>query len=234
MKKLLLLSTVAVAGIAFAGDVETSNSYGVLPIETSQKATMVAVPFVGDGANISIDQMVKAANLSVGDKIFALPSGNNVYQVWELTNSGETLSWTPCVGASVGEGVQFTAPAAAGTTLPRGQAFWLVRGSASTTTFYVMGVGTTETAADTPVSQGWNLVGQSSATGTKKLADIASAVGDKGSVRLNNGTRYLYSGGNWYQVSGNTPTPVTAEVALPVGEGFWIVRQASGNASASL
>ena len=97
-----------------------------------------------------------------------------------------------------------------------------------------MGVGPTSAASATTVSQGWNLVGQSSANGTKTLADIATAVGAKGSVRLNNGTRYTYTGSKWYSVSGNVPTEVASSTALPVGEGFWIVRQASGSAEASL
>ena len=236
MKKLILLSTVVAAGVVLAGDVETSNSYGVLPVTTSQKATMVAVPFVGDGANISINQMVKAANLNTGDKIFALPSGNNVYQVWELNNIGGSLSWTPCVGVSVGEGTQFTAPSAAGTTIARGQAFWLVRGSATATTFYVMGIGDTTAADPTTLSTGWNLVGLSSATTSKTLADLSSAFDSakKWSIRLDDGTQYNHGkDGCWYSVVNNSANKLSpangSGVTLPVGKGFWIIAPESGS-----
>lgn len=235
MKKAFLLSAVAIAGSVLATDVETANSYGVLPVTTSGTATMVAVPFVGDGANISIDQMVKATNLSAGDMIYALPTGSdNAYKVWQL-NSGRT-AWEPVVGVKVGTGTQFTPTSASQTTIARGQAFWLVRNSSSSTTFYVMGVGPTDVAGATTVSNGWNLVGQSSATGAKTLADIATAVGAKGSVRLNNGTRYTYTGSKWYSVSGNVPTEVLdpESTPLPVGEGFWIVRKAEGSENVSL
>ena len=178
MKKAFLLSAVAIAGSVLATDVETSNSYGVLPVTTAGTATMVAVPFLGDGADISIDQMVKAQNLQANDMIYALPTGSgNAYKVWKL-NSGRT-AWEPVVGVEVGTGTQFTPTAASQTTIARGQAFWLVRNSSSSTTFYVMGVGPTSAASATTVSQGWNLVGQSSANGTKTLADIATAVGYK-------------------------------------------------------
>lgn len=234
MKKAFLLSAVAIAGSVLATDVETSNSYGVLPVTSSATEMMVAVPFVGDGADISIDQMVKATNLSAGDMIYALPTGSgSAYKVWKLNN--DRTAWEAVTGVEVGKGTTFKPTAASQTTIARGQAFWLVRNSGSGEfTFYVMGVGTTAAAAATRVSQGWNLVGQSSATGTKTLANIADAVGNKGSVRLNDGTRYTYSGGTWYSVSNNVPTAVDSSRRLPVGEGFWIVRKAEGSEDVSL
>ena len=235
MKKLILLSTVVAAGVVLAGDVETSNSYGVLPVTTSQKATMVAVPFVGDGDNISIAQMVKAQGLSVGDMIYALPTtGGSSYSAWVL--NAVKSAWVSAVSADVGSGVSITAPASETATIARGQAFWLVRGSATETTFYVMGIGDTTAAADTTITGSengtWNLVGQSSATGTKTLDDIASVVGTKGSVRLNNGDRYLYTGSAWKRLAKdapNNPVDVDSNTRLPVGEGFWIVSKRSGS-----
>ena len=238
MKKTLVLSAVAIAGVAFAGDVSTSNSYGVLPITSSSKATMVAVPFVGDGANISIDQMVKAANLTAGDMIYALPTGSgSAYKVWELNST--CTAWEPVTNVEVGDGsTVFTPTEAAATTIARGQAFWLVRKNnpSSSFTFYVMGVGDTSAAAATAITGSaagtWNLVGQSSATGSKTLADIVGVVGTKGYVRLNNGNRYLYTGSAWKLIrkaTPNTPEDVASDTALPVGEGFWIVSKSSGS-----
>ena len=236
MKKLLLVSAVALTGSVMATTFESADSIGIYPVNGTSKETIVAVPFVGSSGDIQINQLVKADGLTAGDMIYALPTASgNSYSAWKLNNS--KTAWEAITTAEVGSGVSLTAPSSENAALARGQAFWLVRAADNpgNFTFYVMGVGPSSAAGTTAITGGkWNLVGQSSATGTKTLNDIVDAVGNKGSVRLNDGTRYTYSNSKWYSVSGNVPTEVSSSTTLPVGEGFWIVSKASGTVNVAL
>ena len=126
MKKLLSVSIAALAFAAVAEDpVYSPIQVGVEEIatSTSQKNYIIPVPYstIGSDTAVSVHDLVKAANLPAGTKLYHY--NGTSYQVWEV--SGGT--WTP---PSV-----VTTPAIAGTsvtagssdvTIAVGSAVWVV------------------------------------------------------------------------------------------------------------
>lgn len=108
--RLMLASIVAVtASLSFAESAEeedaaaSTNLVGVLKLkkpttEANAKKMLVSVPWTAFGSSISnsLDQLVKTANLSVGDTVNVYNVGTMEYESWKLVNSsGETgeMQW---------------------------------------------------------------------------------------------------------------------------------------------
>lgn len=98
MKK--LLSTLAIAAASTALAVESSNTFGILRVDSSAAQTIVSVPWEGAGATgddagkIMVKDIVKTANLTKetaagehdGDMLYLYSEGT--YSAWYLNYSG--------------------------------------------------------------------------------------------------------------------------------------------------
>lgn len=231
MKKLL---SVSIAALAFAAVADYSPiTVGVTEIATSTTQTdyIIPVPYqtIGSTTAVSVHDLVKAANLPTGTKLYHY--NGTSYQVWEV--SGGT--WTP---PSV-----VTTPAIAGTSLTAGSsdvtiavgsALWVVFADAPASSQKIYVYGSPVATKTTTISETGKTYLLSNPTDTEisnlaaKLAGIA-AKGDKILPIGGDFTGYYaYTGSAWKKVIG---TEVT-EASLPTlgaYAGFWYVKKAAGS-----
>lgn len=152
MTKLLTIAAIAAASTALA--VESSNTFGILRVDSTAAQTIVSVPWVAaGGGNINVADIVKTANLNNGDKLYYYNTGTTNYRVWELTNG----AWQEAVPA--GES------ATQNPVLARGNAIILERfapqdGSIANC-FYLYGQYTTDASSTTCVANGYTLLAPS-------------------------------------------------------------------------
>lgn len=95
MKKLLTIAAIAAASTALA--VESSNTFGILRVDSSAAQTIVSIPWesAGGGA-IKVKDVVKTANLTpasgeyIGDQLYYYDTTAETptYKMWRLTSTG--------------------------------------------------------------------------------------------------------------------------------------------------
>lgn len=227
MKKLL---SIAVAGLATSVLAATSTTIGVTEISTTNKSTIVAVPFTSlvDGGNISAKDLVKTVGLPANTMMFTYVGGT--FSMYLLTDG----AWVAANTASTLDGVSYGVPAE-NLKLVDGSALWIVLPSAPAPDvpqkIYIYGQWkeiTSQTAA-----VGANLLANPLQTvGTITITspvtnDILVVANDSG-----NPDRYTYSYKKSTQAYGWVKG-ATFGVSLPTfapGCGFWYLR-AGGTAA---
>jgi hypothetical protein len=232
MKKLLSIAMASLAVAAFADPPANTASptIGVTAITTTNKNTIVAVPFTSlDGSgDISVKDLVSTDGLSLGDWLYVF--ANNTYTAWTLTTDG----WTPAASASTSGNIITAGAADANQKVAAPGAIWLVFKDAPTSdspkTFYIYGKYDTPSMEQTIVA-GNNLV----ANPTQSSASFSFKTGStpvKGDVIIiphdNIPERYTYTNTRkapnvygWYKNNVSTDLPT-----IPAGLGFWYVRAA--------
>lgn len=250
MKK--LLSTLAIAAASTALAVESSNTFGILRVDSSAAQTIVSVPWEGAGATgegagkIKVKDVVKTANLTKGtdaqgtggDQLYYYANGS--YKLWLLNNVGE---WVGANVAKIDENDTKTIEASAGgeDTLTRGGAIILVRKNTANP-FYLYGQytaseATLNVARGTAETPAYSLVAPSKTTDTA-LDSLANANVDENDtviVKDSSGNMRVlscrntasdedpvYKWGNVRNIFG-TETFTAVEVTVPAGEGFWYI-----------
>jgi len=249
MKKLLFsaISALAVAGVASAAD---STQFGVLPVFSSAKRTLVAIPWVESstaGSDIAVSNLVLTANLTAGDTLDVLDDKGSSLNRWLLTdNGGGILYWNSV--KMVGDGYEAQSPAANAATIKRGSAVVLMRqnpkdGNNNAKPFYLMGQvafsGPTATIGQgSEATPWWSMVAPPSTVAQKLNGDAQNGgtwtnVGEKDRIYLslaNGWTPELkWDGGKW-KIQKTVVTSGVATLdwveytdAIPVGTGFWYV-----------
>lgn len=224
MKKLLSLSLASLAFAAVA-DIQV----GVTKITAISDETIIPVPYttIGSSTDVSVHDLVKAANLMDGTKLYYYNGSS--YQVWVKEGSVWT---TPDVSAT---------PAIAGTSVIQGSsevsvavgaALWVSMDFDKATddqkNIYVYGAPATPSWTIVPGKA--NLI--SNPTGSEitgvTLKNKLTAVSQKGDKIFPIGTgSYVYwaraNDGTWSEVNGTT---VTKEADLPklgAYQGLWYV-----------
>lgn len=157
MKKLMACGMILASAAAMA--VESSNIFGILRVDSTEKETIISVPWIqADSvtADIKVADLVLTSNLSIGDQLYYY-NGNASFQYegWQLTEGtvgGEaTKVWTPMTQVSH-DGITFT-EAAENKSAIRGAALFVVRPTFHTDPIYLYGRYATGTA-ETTVAQG--------------------------------------------------------------------------------
>ena len=155
MKRVLFSVAILAASVCAADEITTSNVLGILPVTSSAKRTIVSVPWCAlsatDDAAIQVSNLVKTANLSVGDTLhYVNPSGK--YNTWRLTEgSGGVKYWASVT--EVTEQQLGDTPASDVTTVARGNAIMLIRNGKLSDPFYLYGqVGTAATVSSAIVA----------------------------------------------------------------------------------
>ena len=221
MKTLL---SVAVASIALG--VMGAQQVGVTAITTTNKNTIVSVPFtaLGGGATITAKELVKTQGLTAGTALYIFSGGT--YTAWVLSSGNEWVATSTTYLNDQGESV--TVPAAgAGQTLNPGDAIWLIRADTDATkTFYVYGTPWTPTAKT--IVAGYNLVAnpkQTAATPT-----VTNPVKGDQILVPNDGTPdvYIYrvnskNVGAWRKNNTSVDLPT-----IGTGLGFWYISKGTG------
>lgn len=86
----LVVSAVVCASMPVVADtVQGGNVFGILAVESKSADTIVAVPWcecsTGENQPIAISNIVKTANLTVGDELYALNDSREKVNKWELS-----------------------------------------------------------------------------------------------------------------------------------------------------
>ena len=143
MKIALLLSVPLVSASVFAAaTTQSSNTFGLLRVDSAQNQTIVCVPWVGSSAsatdqNIPVTDIVKTANLTVGDNLYWYDGAK--YWGWVLQKKQESDEKVWVSANIVEEGdVVAASPGADIQTLARGNAIILVRQNPASP-FYLLG-----------------------------------------------------------------------------------------------
>lgn len=256
MKKLLTIAMMTAAVSALA--VESSNTFGILRVDSTAAQTIVSVPWeAAGGGAIKVKDVVKTANLTKagtyvegkyeGDQLYYYQSGvaNGTYKLWRLSESGE---WE---GATIVSSNVPKHSAGGDDILERGGAIILVRKNATQPFYlygqYATGTVTLNVAKGTAEAPAYSLVAPSTTTDTS-LDSLASAnVGKSDIVMVRNSSgvmqtlvcRNTDSGYKWGTerkvggLGGQTEFTHVA-ITIPAGEGFWYIsRGGSLNASAN-
>ena len=240
MKKLLSVSIAALAFAAVADPVAYSPiTVGVTEIATTttQKNYIIPVPYqtIGSTAPVSVHDLVKAANLPGGTKLYHYNGAS--YQVWEV--SGGT--WAPPDVVAT-EKIAGTSVSAGSTDviIAVGSALWVVfeDNPGSSQKIYVYGspVATkTTTISETGKTY---LLSNPTDTAISDLAGKLSTIAGKGDKILPIGEEdeelsgyYAYDGTAWKKVEGTT----IYETTLPTlggYAGFWYVNKTAGSETA--
>lgn len=227
MKKLL---SIAVAGLATSVLAATSTTIGVTEVVTTNKSTIVAVPFTSlvDGGNISAKDLVKTAGLPENTQMFTYVGGT--YSMYLLV----TNTWVAANGASTAEGVSYGVPAE-NLKLVDGSALWIVLPSAPAVSQSIFIYGQWKEITSQTAAVGANLLAnplQKEGTITidnPKQGDVLVVPNDSG-----NPDRYTYS----WKISTAEYVWVKnrAVVSLPTiaqGRGFWYLRVANDGSTAA-
>lgn len=229
MKKLLSLS---LASLAFAAVADYQPiQVGVTKITATGNETIIPVPYktIGGTTDVSVHDLVKAANLMDGTKLYYYNGSS--YQVWVKEDSAWT---TPDVSAT---------PAIAGTSVIQGSsevsvavgaALWVSMDFKNATDdqkdIFVYG---SPTAASWTIVKGRaNLISNptdseiTGATLATKLSEF-SQKGDKIFPISTGSESYVYwaraSDGTWSEVSGTTVTKKAVLPTLGAYKGLWYV-----------
>ena len=231
MKKLLSLS-LAAAAIAAVADYQPIQ-VGVTKITATGNETIIPVPYttIGSSTDVSVHDLVKAANLMDGTKLYYYNGSS--YQVWVKQDNAWT---TPDVSAT---------PAIAGTSVMQGSsevsvavgaALWVsmdfVNAKDAEKDIFVYG---SPTAASWTIAPGKaNLI--SNPTGSEidgaTLKNKLKAVSQKGDKIFPIGTgSYVYwamaKDGTWSQVNGTSVTKNADLPTLGAYQGLWYVSKTS-------
>lgn len=219
----------------------TGNEFGLLRVDSALTDTIVAVPWVrlsggAEELNTVVSNLVKTANLTEGDRLYAFQDASGLYEAWELRNN----VWAAIGTVDVASGTVQNATPAAERPIAPGGAFWLHRqnptNNGTPVPFYLFGqvsdaaVATAVTAgtAEAPV---WNLVANAG-DAPFALNPAATGVGASDEIYLvSEGapTKYTLKNGVWgsivvQTVDGRTVRRWTAaDVTISKGTGFWYV-----------
>jgi len=238
MKKLLFtaVSALAIAGVAVAAD---STEFGVLYVPSTDKETIVSVPWLESGTgndDVKVADLVLTSGLEAavdggyaGDQLMYYPGSGTTYQCWVLVEDSAThvKSWQP--GNTVTAGGISTAPGAANATLARGQAIILKRNrSGIDKGFYIMGKPAASEAGSINLPSGSKetsacaLIAPSKTTATK-LDDMTwTNLATRKDYVVIGMDMYMWSGTNW-KLNGTVKNP-----EIPAGEGVWFVSRGEG------
>jgi hypothetical protein len=235
MKKLLTIAVCASAVAAFATDVPVSlGEVGVTAVSSSTTNTVIAVSYtdLASAGNITASNLVKTANLTVGDRLYVYDSGD--FKAFELALSGSVKYWqgTATVVPKDGIASLVAATSADSVRVAVGTGVWLVRGSGwdgNPFTFYIYGKPVDSLS---PVSvSGSALVGNPTQVSKAPTFTSGPTNGDQMIVPYANKLgakiwKYSSSNSKWWV----TPSETSATApTIPAGTGFWYVGTATFN-----
>lgn len=220
MKKLLTIAAIAAATSALA--VESSNTFGILRVDSSAAQTIVSVPWLAaGGGDIDVDDVVKTANLHNGDKLHYYNTTTKKYRVWELTDG----AWVEAKDAED--------PVVAAPTLSRGNAIILERTAPIAGSFYLYGQYESTAAAATELPAGaYSLIAPPKTTTTRDDGKIAlssatwTGITSADHIILPNGNQLDWNGTAWGKKTYSGPddwtgTWSTDDAVIPMGQGVW-------------
>lgn len=233
MKKLLSIAFASLAVAAMAeGETQFSPVIGVTKISTTNKLTIISVPFasLNGGGNISVKDLVSTKGLE--DNTWVYVFANNAYTAWKYTSTG---GWQGAVQASDTLGVN-TGAAEANQTVASPGAIWIdlpsVPAAGTPKDIYIIG-NFDNPPTTQAITTGNNLVAnpvQGNATfsfsGTPAKGDVVIIPCDVLPERYTYTTSRKGVSG-WYKNNVITELPT-----IGAGLGFWFIRSENSGVTA--
>lgn len=238
IKSFACLTAALAVGTALA-DIEIQ--LGITKVVSPNKNTIVAVPYKGftPGANITVADVVKTANLLPGDKCYVMNTESGFYDAWVLTSgAGGVLAWEPTTQVRLdknGDPSATTATTAAEKTLAPGSALWIVREGTVrdySVPFYLWGSyeGSVPPSTVTASADGtWNLIANTGDTAVS-VQDLFGMLttwvyGDRIVVPSNGFSRDFSkknATGKWMN------SDLAATTKIDPGMGCWVFKKGTG------
>ena len=235
LRSLMCGFALAAASASVAAVVSGGNTCGLMNVPSTDKCTMIAVPWLNVGAgDVKVCDLVKTDTLTAGDKLYYY--NGSAFEVWQLS-AGK--AWESCTTANK-DGIT-TAPGAADKTIARGRALWLERPTNTETEIWLYGQYASD-AASVTVAKGsadaaaYTMIANPNATDFDLNAKgVAGAAGDQVALPSDTGIAdlYTYDGTKWMRKKVETETfgGKTHQVkvdtdegcVVPAGKGVWYV-----------
>lgn len=230
--------------------IHSENTIGVLAVKEAPATAIIGVPWSSstNSTSISVNDLVRTANLTPGDEMKVYDPTTKTYKMWELNEDKE---WEP-VSTSSGSGTSGPGQAEYN-TVARGAGVWLTRQNPDEP-IYLVGQATAEAAA-TELEEAtaenepaWNLVASPSVEEID-INDIASGEAMQGDTIIvptkTAPKTYTYDQENGWgyqgvvgqktyfvpglgQVTTYETGHVNTDTKLPVGQGFWYLNNTTG------
>lgn len=254
MKRVLFSVAILAASVCVADEITSSNVLGLLPITSSAKRTIVAVPWCAmsatDNAEIQVSNVVKTANLTIGDMLHYVNSSGS-YLSWRLASGAGDVMYWESVNIASENGEITVSPSAHNQPVSRGNCIVLIRQNPGTkdapATFYLYGqVGTSSASVETSVVAGttgspaYTLIGAPTAATWSINGITWSGVGENDmiSITFSNGyqkvltpklVNEVWKWGSMVSVyDGNRKTGeewAVYDASIPAGQGVWYISQ---------
>ena len=236
MKKLL---SVSIAALAFAAVAEYSPitvDVEEIATTTTQKNYIIPVPYstIGSDADVSVHDLVKAANLPTGTKLYHYNGSS--YQVWEVSGGtwiAPSVVTTPAIaGTSVTAG-------SSDVTIAVGSALWVVfeGDPASSQKIYVYGSPVTTKSSTVKLDQVNLLSNPTTSTVTGEALEGKLSFATKGDrIRLIGSDfsgEYVKAESGWKQNTG-TGYAVATLPSIASYQGFWYIPKAGQSGTAEI
>lgn len=250
-----MFATVSAFGAATA---QSSNTFGVLRVDSKLAQTIVCVPWVAtsatDGQAIMVADIVKTANLTVGDKLYWYDPSEKSYSGWSLIDQDGIKVWEPATVVS--EGDISVSAGADNQTLARGNAIILVRQNpkdekGNAVPFFLQGQYSAEAATSTFAAGAFSLAAPGVASASGYDVNTATWTGVQANDKLlfrkadGKNAELFWGGaeGKWgvktltkadYLAGKREPTWKACEASertIPSGCGAWYVNQGENSVS---
>ena len=227
MKTILSLAAAFLALVAIA-EPEPSPIIGVTQISTTNKNTLVAVPFTSltnSTVALSVKDLVCTNGLDLGTWIYV--HTGSAYAAWKL----EATGWTAAVSQTSGGQIIDASAADANQTVNYGTSFWIVLPEAPAAgtpkTFCIYG-NATVLPSSPAITAGVNFVANTTQADASLV--VSGMVAGDEIVIPQDGTSLRYK----YTVpKAGAPAGITAgwkrnganvgSITIPVGQGFWYI-----------
>jgi len=252
MKLRSIICVSAIAAVASASALTSTNTFARLPVTSTFQNALIAIPLAGCGeasAEIYVTNLVMTANLKAGDKL--LYRDGSAYYAWTLATDGG--AWQK-MATSTDFGTIVT-PSAEQTTLPCGKGCWLVRSAATIeadSTIYLFGqVNEGSLTTTVPASSDGTIICRPYETGaidlyswkpTGVVAGDTVTVPDSDASNKTGKKSYVFKDGNWTIQTSTTKTnkrgivtttvsytPVSSGTTIPAGVAFMYGRQGTAD-----
>ena len=244
---MVAVSLVREGDAAKVAEVAVAQTVGVLKGESTMTKTAISVPWgrLNGGGPVSVAELVKTANLTVGDKLHVYDRDGRKYRTWQLDGAHHWQPLATYVIAEDGSVSSESAGAPSDTTVKRGSAVWLERQD-PTKPYYLFGGAdgsdvTADIACGSKDSPVWNLIASPSLEPFDVKTVEGADANDQIVVPTAEGPKvYTFKDGAWGADVNVTETRTmpdgtkvevvkrgrdTVNTTIPAGVGFWYVSQ---------
>ncbi len=247
--KTVFAASLLVGGVAFAEDITTTYTVGVMPLRLTSQETAICVPWIESGQTndvVAVTNFIKTAGLSANTELYWYNTNGETpsFYAWKIeTNNGP---WTSLSGSAG------SAPAPSETSLKRGDAVVLKLPSAGSYNQVVYVIGQyTGTAASTTIAGGtsasptFTLLANPDPSNNltvheKFTSALGSAEGDAityaDGATVRTVVAYMVSATlkwGYFTYKGGVASFNEQLVTIPAGQGFWYRRCSSEDITVS-